>query len=483
MNPTAKRAHAEPSDRPSVREARGYDAWKAAALAEDERSGAAEWRKKDASRRYDFRVIRFRYNELCELKAKADPHELMFYLNEGIHGNMGGMGRPSLYTRARFGTKDLITQYIAELADALEQMARVEDGVIPFEEKLDFFRRASHCFGRSALMLSGAGSLGPFHFGVAKALIEQQLLPSVISGSSAGAFVAAVLGTNRDDEFLVRIEKVHGLDELSDRESAGPSRVHLGIQALRGLVEEMIPDLTFQEAFERTGRRINISVSPAELHQSSRLLNAITSPSVLIREAVLASCSIPGVYPPVTLAARGRDGIRRPYVPSRKWIDGSISADLPERRLTRLYGVNYFITSQTNPVVLWALRDTGWDDGLMHRLVDISRSMSREWIRSTYPTAMRWLKNSYPLNMYARMAFSVATQDYTADVNILPSRRFWDPRKLLSRLSEEEVRGLIHEGEISTWPKIEMIRNCTRVGRTLDQILNDYAQRSSLRGR
>jgi NTE family protein len=249
----------------------------------------------------------------------------------------------------------------------------------------------------------------------------------------------------------------------------------MGVQDLRDLFARTIPDLTFQEAFDLTGRQINISVSPYELHQSSRLLNAITSPSVLIREAVLASCSIPGIYPPVTLAARGRDGVKRPYVPSRKWIDGSVSSDLPERRLARLYGVNYFITSQTNPVVIWALRDTGSDDeGVLPRLAEISRSMTREWMRATYPSAMRWLKTSYPLNMYARMAFSVATQDYTADVNILPRQRFWDPRKLLALLSESEIRRLIYEGEISTWPKIEMLRNCTRIGRTLDRILNDY---------
>jgi TAG lipase/steryl ester hydrolase/phospholipase A2/LPA acyltransferase len=252
------------------------------------------------------------------------------------------------------------------------------------------------------------------------------------------------------------------------------------IAELQALVEGMIPDLTFREAFDLTGRQINISVSPAELHQSSRLLNAITSPSVLIREAVLASCSIPGIYPPVALMARSRDGVRRPYVPSRKWVDGSISADLPERRLTRLYGVNYFITSQTNPLVVWAVRDSGWEEGLGHRLVEISRSIGREWIRSTYPSAMNWLKNSYPLNMYARMAFSVATQDYTADVNILPTQRFWDPRKLLALLSREEVQRLIHEGERSTWPKIEMLRNCTRVGRTLDRILSEYEGEAAL---
>jgi TAG lipase / steryl ester hydrolase / phospholipase A2 / LPA acyltransferase len=480
MIATAKRVGTSNTDRvsaaaPETNEARSYDEWKVAALAEDQRTGADEWRKRDPSSRYDFRVIRFRYTELRELKAKDDPHELMFYLNEGIHGNMGGMGRAALYARARFGTKDLITNYIAELADALERMAAVDDGVIPFEERLDFFRRASHCFGRSALMLSGAGSLGPFHLGVAKALVEQDLLPSVISGSSAGAFVAAVLGTHDAGEFLKLVERIGSEGAaVVDPELEERTGSRMRIAELRALVEAMIPDLTFREAFDRTGRQINISVSPAELHQSSRLLNAITSPSVLIREAVLASCSIPGIYPPVSLMARSRDGVRRPYVPSRKWVDGSISADLPERRLARLYGVNYFITSQTNPVVMWAVRDSGWEEGLGHRLVEISRSMSREWIRSTYPSAMKWLKNSYPLNMYARMVFSVATQDYTADVNILPTQRFWDPRKLLALLSREEVQRLIHEGERSTWPKIEMLRNCTRVGRTLDRILSEY---------
>ena len=51
-------------------------------------------------------------------------------------------------------------------------------------------------------MLSGAGALGPFHLGVTKALLEQDLLPDVISGSSAGSFVAAVIGTH--DEATLR---------------------------------------------------------------------------------------------------------------------------------------------------------------------------------------------------------------------------------------------------------------------------------------
>jgi phosphate uptake regulator len=37
-------------------------------------------------------------------------------------------------------------------------------------------------------------------------------------------------------------------------------------------------------------------------------------------------------------------------------------------------------------------------------------------------------------------------------------------------LSDDETRELIREGERATWPKVEMIRNCTLVGRTLDRI-------------
>jgi TAG lipase/steryl ester hydrolase/phospholipase A2/LPA acyltransferase len=70
------------------------------------------------------------------------------------------------------------------------------------------------------------------------------------------------------------------------------------------------------------------------------------------------------------------------------------------------------------------------------------------------------------------MAYSVATQDYTADINILPRRRFWNPTSLLAILSEEQTEAMIAEGEASTWPKVEMIRNCTRISRTLDRILD-----------
>ena len=461
--------------RPRMEDAGTYEEWKAAALVHDEKSGGARWRRADQSKRYDYKVIRRRLDELLEVKASGDPHEVLFYLNEGIHGNMGNIGSSALYRKVKFGTKDLVTNYITELAGALDMVAEVDDDTIPRLEKLDFFRRASHCFGRSALMLSGGGALGPFHLGVLKSLLEQGLLPNIISGASAGSMMAAIIGTRTNDNLRDTFEAKTLASTFEDVAEGSIGLLkgnrRMGIAEVRGFVEHEIPDITFQEAFELTGRRINISVSPREMYQHSRLLNAVTSPNVYIREAVLASCAIPGIFPAVTLAAKNAQGQRRPYVPSRQWVDGSVTDDLPIRRLTRLYGVNHFITSQTNPVIIWAMRDTQAQDNLFAKLFEINQNATREWLRATFPLAMQLTQGMYPLNMVTRMAYSVATQDYTADINILPRRRFWDPRKLLSILSEEEIRYLISEGEAATWPKIEMIRNCTMVSRTLDAIL------------
>lgn len=457
-----------------------YEQWKAWAIAEDRRTGADRWKAEEESPLYDHAVIRRRYEEIVEIRAAGDPHRLLYYLNEGLHGNMGGMGAPGLYGHARFGTKQLIVDYVRELVAALRDLEAMDEGEIAFREKLACFRRAQACFGRSALMLSGAGSLGAFHIGVAKALAEQDLVPSVVSGASAGSIVAAVLGTHPAEELpaifspesvAVRFRAMRDLDGDSSR------RPRLLVEHVRELIDSSIPDMTFLEAFEETGRHINVSVAPATLHQRSRLLNAATAPNAFIREAVLASCAVPGVFPPVTLAARDASGRRRPYVPSRQWVDGSITDDLPARRLARLYGVNHFITSQANPVSLFAAQDPHGPDSLLSRVLHIYWSTSRDLARAVYPLAMGLVRDIDPINTYTRFWFSVLSQNYDADVNIILKRRFIDPMRVLARLSPEEAEGLAMEGERATWPKVEMIRNCTHISRTIEAALGRLQDR------
>ena len=450
-----------------------YEQWRANAAAKDARDGAQRWRSREETPLYDYKVIRRRYDELREVRASGDAHRLLFYLHEGMHGNMAGMGSARLYKRSLIGTKDLITNYINELVAALEQLEEVPESDITLTEKVNFFRNSADCFGRTALMLSGAGALGPFHVGVVKALHEQELLPNIISGASAGSFVAAVTGCYTSDT-LTQMMEAHNLREALYDNQASSSRVSR--DSLWDAICTMLPDLTFEEAHEETGRYINISVAPAALNQRARVLNAITSPNACIREAVLASCAIPGIFPAVTLAAKTNSGERKPYIATRKWVDGSVTHDQPSRRLMRLYGVNHFISSQTNPVVLWSMQDPD-ADSLLAQMNSVVQAGVRDWSRLMYPFAIQAVRQVYPINIMTRMWFGLLTQDYTADINIQPRNRWVNPAKLLSNLSEAETRQLIQDGEQATWPKIEMIRNCTAVSRTIDAALNRLEHR------
>ncbi len=452
----------------------GYEEWKRQALARDVRHGLERWKADDRSVDYDYQIIARRWSEIAELRRTGNLRQLIYYFNEGIHGNMGGMGSPRLYQHANFGTKDLINRYVAEVIGALEDLAAAPERSFGAESKADFFRRLKHGYGRSALMLSGAGSLGPFHLGVAKALWEQGLLPNVISGASAGSIVAAILCTHQNDDLqrlLAYDRLLETFRELTNDQS-GVRRKQVGINDLRAIIETWIPDVTFAEALAISGRNLNVSVSPSELHQQSRTLNAVIAPDVLVREAVLASSAIPGLFSPVRLTARGIEGEIQPYVASRRWVDGSVTDDMPVRRLARIYGCNFFIASQINPFVLWSLTDPN-SRNPYYQLMNNFRSAYQQLYRNSYPYAMQMVRNVYPWNVMTRFWYGIATQDYTADVNIMPSQRFRDPTKLLAVLSSREAQALVHEGERAAWPKLERIRICTSLGHCMRRILRE----------
>ena len=56
------------------------------------------------------------------------------------------MGSDKLYQVAKVGTKQLIQDYVNEIADALEHIASLDDREVSHEQKLDFFRHQPICF-------------------------------------------------------------------------------------------------------------------------------------------------------------------------------------------------------------------------------------------------------------------------------------------------------------------------------------------------
>lgn len=460
-----------------IRRSTNYQEWLEAAYQHDEHSGGAKWRADPSSTVYDFNNIQSRLDDLRQLRKQKDDVGLLFALNEGIHGNQGGMGKSDLYEKSLIGTKELISNYVNEIVSALNHIHRLKTSKeINEQDKLDFFHRAQLCFGRSALMLSGAGSLGHFHHGVVRTLFSQNLLPNVISGSSAGSVFAAILGTHEDKE-LEELLFTEGLsDSIKDdgkTRALGLIRPQVDSETLRNLLEKTIPDITFQEAYEKTGRMISITIAPLEEHQTSRLMNAITSPNVFIRSAVMASCAVPGIFPPVMLMAKNVYGKQQPYLPSRRWVDGAVTDDLPAKRLARLYGVNHYIVSQANPLAL-AMMSTDKYIPLPNVTKSIIRHSTKELLKSGERLSRRWLRQVPNAGKAMSMFYSVMAQDYSGDVNIAPSFNFVDPQKLLGQLTETEINNLILDGERATWPQLERLRICTKIGSTLEAILSDH---------
>ena len=459
--------------------AESYDDWLLAARAHDALTGKAEWRQEEPSELYDHAQIRYRLDRLKKFRKQQDWQGLLYALNEGIHGNMGGMGKSVLYRQAKSGTKVLVEQYIQEIDDALRLLAELPEEIIPTQQKLDFFYRSNVCYGRSALMLSGGGVLGFLHVGVVSELLRHGLLPRVISGSSAGSIVAAALAAYTDEE-MAELDLI-GLLESGEEESRGVIRQFVSLLGSRltaedteQLISATIPDLTFAEAYAKTGRQVSITVAPAEPHQRSRLLNAVSSPNVYLRSAAMASCAIPGVFPAVMLQAKNEKGEAQPYLPARRWVDGSVADDLPAKRLSRLFSTNHYIVSMVNPIARAFLPRDERVRPLRQAATSLGMGIGREVLNFYRGVAKRYGDNWPKFNMMMHSVHALLDQEYSGDINIVPKFRFQNPLNLISQPTEAELRQLVKEGERATYSRIEPIRRCTQISRTLEEILHRF---------
>jgi TAG lipase / steryl ester hydrolase / phospholipase A2 / LPA acyltransferase len=466
----------------AMAQARDYQTWFEAAQELDRWEGMETWREDEVSPDYDYELIRDRLQTLRKYRNRDEVLKLVHYLRQGMHWNLGNISNPELYHHSRVGTKYLVQDYLDTLASTLNYLCDTDFPELPTEEKNKFFQDVALSFGRSALVLSGGATMGFFHIGVIKALREQGLLPRVISGSSAGAMVAAGLGTVKDDE----LDKVFDPRRFSVkfwellRMSAAMRRgVIMDDNQLRAAIESIIPDMTFAEAYEHTRCIVNITVSPAHTNQIPRLLNYLTFPHLYIREAVLASCAVPFVFPPQMLMTRDDDGKKVPFMPTQKWVDGSMKSDLPILRLRRLHNVNHTIVSQTNPLVLPFMQLKGSEqDTFLYEPRNFLLSNVRSQLQYAAKVGGRYAPIA-PIRQRLSDAHALLEQDYRGNVTILPRFKLINYLRLAANPSVAEVEDYILEGERSTWPKLAMIRNQTMISQTLDGCLDRIAVRAA----
>ena len=217
----------------------------------------------------------------------------------------------------------------------------------------------------------------------------------------------------------------------------------LDVEILQQSVRSIIGDMTFEEAFEKTGRIINITVTPQSKDTDRdfpQLLNYLTTPHVVIHSAAVASCSIPGVFAPVSLLRKDVHGKIFAYAPEgMKWQDGSLESDLPLQRLKELFNVNHFIVSQVN-VHARLLAP--------HREITFVNAplLARLW--RTLGAIIMYFRNEVRSNVKHFATFrlgplhgtmsSILTQKYHGDITIVPNFTLKDVLTLLNNPTEAD---------------------------------------------
>ncbi|KAK6351490.1 hypothetical protein TWF718_004650 [Orbilia javanica] len=472
----------------ALRKSRNYDEWKVAAQELDRYLGADEWREADEFSYYDYTTIRRVLTELQDfrLRAKRDDDAiegLAALVRACVKNDFAGIENPRLYSQTYYGTKNLLQDYYDELERCLRIL--VDTDLLTSDEKRKLFKHLSKNLGRTALCLSGGACFAYYHFGVLRAHLDAGVIPNIITGTSGGGLVAALVGTRTDEELkvVIRPELADKITACHDSMAVWMTRwwktgarfdsVDWASRALwftRG-------STTFREAYERTGRTLNISCVPSNPNSPSILLNHITAPDCVIWTALLASAAVPGILNPVVLMMKTKKDDLIPYSFGHKWKDGSIRTDIPIQALNLHFNVNFPIVSQVNPHItlfFFSSRGTvgrpvshrkgrGWRGGFLG-------SATEQYLKLDLN---KWLKVLRHLELLPRPLgtdwSNLFLQRFYGSVNIIPRTKLIDYYYILSDPSRERLSWMIKSGEHATFPKLKFIRNRWKIEQLVEE--------------
>ncbi|TNY17939.1 acyl transferase/acyl hydrolase/lysophospholipase [Rhodotorula diobovata] len=468
----------------ALRHAETYDEWKTRALALDALLGLNHWKASPSNAYYDAPLVRRVLRALRALREQGDAEGVCAVLHACVRNNFAGVESFHLYSESYYGTKALVQEYLDEVTRSLEFIRTTTDEQLPADEKADFFRSVAKNLGASALCLSGGASMGYYHFGVVKALLDEDLLPRVVTGTSAGAIVAALCCTRTDAELraLLHPSLADRITACSEPFSVWAARAwRTGarfdtVEWARKASFFTLGSMTFREAFERTGRILNVSVIPSDTHSPTKLLNYLSAPDCVIYTAVIASAAVPGIINPVVLLTKDKEGKLHPWEFQGKHKDGSLRVDIPLQALHLLYNVNFSIVSQVNPHIhLFHFAPRGSPGR------PVSHRQGRGWRGGFLLAAaegyckielVKWFRVIRDLELMPELGgqnwSGVFLQKFEGSVTIWPKSRFKDWFRLLTDPDRDELARMIRVGQRVTWPKIKMIENRLKIERQVD---------------
>jgi TAG lipase/lysophosphatidylethanolamine acyltransferase len=262
-------------------------------------------RQNPTSKHFDYRLINERLQSIRIAREDGDIFTLVNLIRSGLLRNLGNITAPRLFNRAFAGTKLLIEDYITQVALAISYVATLpttpigeQSGIPGFgsQTKLDLLHDTRQAFGRTTLVLQGGAIFGLCHLGVVRALYLRGLLPRIITGTATGALIAALVCIHTEDDLLDFLNG-DGIDLTAfapkEQEHVGWATLirrvrrylnegyFLDVNVLEECVQANVGDLTFEEAYNRTKRVLNITVATTDSSGVPNLLNYLTAPNVV----------------------------------------------------------------------------------------------------------------------------------------------------------------------------------------------------------
>lgn len=482
--------------RRNIRGQTDFESWKNAAEELDAHLGNEKWKAEDDYAYYDHNTVRKVKEQLKASRTRAQLEEqgqedsshelanLRSLVEACVKNNFVGVENPRLYSETYYGTKHLAQEFIDELQSSLAFLLRSSQ--LNYTEKHTLARHLHTNFGRTALCLSGGASFAYYHFGVARALIDADLLPEVITGTSGGAIVAALLATRTDEELksLIVPALAHRIRACSEGISTWfPRWYRTGARfdSLRWAQEASWfsrGSMTFREAYERTGRILNVTCVPSDPHSPTILCNYLTAPNCVIWSAVLASAAVPGILNPVVLMNKSRsDGKLAPYSFGHKWKDGSLRTDIPLKALNTQFNVQFSIVSQVNPHINLFFFSSRGAIGrpVTHRK---GRGWRGGYLGSATETYLKldlnkWLKVLKHLELLPRPLgqdwSAIWLQQFSGTITIWPKTHLRDFWYILSDPNPQRLAKMIRAGMQSAYPKLLFIQNRMKIERLIEE--------------
>jgi NTE family protein len=271
---------------------------------------------------------------------------------------------------------------IAQVVDKPSPQAIPNPMEVPKWSRPQWFCGYSYPMTSNAFVLGGGGLLGAAEVGMARALLEAGVCPDLVCGTSVGAINGAAIAADPTPDGAKRLLAIW--DALAEEGVLDGSLIRRvaevvrrrtslhGNDALRAMLRERLPAQTFEDLavpFEC----VAASIERAREHWFST--------GDLI-EPVLASCALPGVFPPVQIG-------------DEHFFDGGLVNSIPlQRAIARgadtvwVLHVGRLEEDLTAPRFLWEVAFVAFEISRRHRFHSDLERVGSEVTVHVLPTGL-----------------------------------------------------------------------------------------------